>query len=74
MVKNFTSKKRAHGHRPFDCCGLRAVCAIHTRRAKKLGATNEEIAEAIGVTVVMLGGPSDMWPRDTIIGKLEKTA
>ncbi len=45
---------------------------IHTRRAKKLGATNEEIAETIGVAVVMLGGPSDVWPRDAIMAELEK--
>jgi AhpD family alkylhydroperoxidase len=47
---------------------------IHTRRAKKLGATNEEIAETLAVAVVMLGGPSDVWPRDTSMAALEKTA
>lgn len=47
---------------------------IHTRRAKKLGATNEEVAETIGVAVVMLGGPSDVWPREAIMGELETSA
>ncbi|MDZ7291849.1 MAG: carboxymuconolactone decarboxylase family protein [candidate division KSB1 bacterium] len=47
---------------------------IPTRRAIKLGASNEEVAETIGVAVVMLGGPSEVWPRDTIMAELEKPA
>jgi len=47
---------------------------IHTRRARTLGATQEEVAETIGVAVVMVGGPSDVWPRDAIMAELEKPA
>jgi alkylhydroperoxidase/carboxymuconolactone decarboxylase family protein YurZ len=39
--------------------------------ACKSGFTNEEIAETIGVAVVMLGGPSDVWPCDMVLTELE---
>lgn len=54
--------------------GCEPCVKIHTRRARKLGATAEEVAETIAVAVVMLGGPSDVWPRDIILAELEKEA
>jgi len=48
---------------------------IHTRHAIRLGATKEEIAEIIGVAVLLLGGPADVWPAEIIeneINKIEK--
>jgi AhpD family alkylhydroperoxidase len=39
---------------------------IHLRRAIKLGATRKEIAESIAVTLLMMGGPIDVWTRSTI--------
>jgi len=39
---------------------------IHLKRAIKLGATRKEIAEAIAVTLLMMGGPIDVWTRSTI--------
>ena len=44
---------------------------IHTRRALQLGATKEEIAEIIGVAVLLLGGPSDVWPTEIINREIE---
>lgn len=48
---------------------------IHTRRAIQRGATKEEIAEIVGVAVLLLGGPADVWPAEIIeneINKIEK--
>ena len=48
---------------------------VHTRRALQLGATKEEIGEIIGVAVLLLGGPADVWPEEIIeneINKIEK--
>ena len=39
---------------------------IHTRRALQLGATKQEIAETIGVAVLLLGGPADVLPTNVI--------
>lgn len=45
---------------------------IHTRRARQFKASDAEIAETVAVAVALLGGPADVWPRDTIINELEK--
>lgn len=38
--------------------------AYHARAAAKAGATEAEVAEALGVTLLMGGGPSSVWaPR-----------
>ncbi|MEI8051706.1 MAG: carboxymuconolactone decarboxylase family protein [Actinomycetes bacterium] len=38
--------------------------ASHARGAARRGATRQEVAEAIGVTVLMNGGPGTVWgPR-----------
>jgi AhpD family alkylhydroperoxidase len=39
---------------------------IHLRRAIKLGATRKEIAESIATTLLMMGGPIDVWTRSII--------
>ena len=45
---------------------------IHLRRALQAGATEEEIAETLGVTVLMCGGPADVWPVRIIEEELQK--
>ena len=45
---------------------------VHLRRARQLGATEAEIAEAIAVTVVMYGGPAAVWPQRIIQEELGK--
>lgn len=47
---------------------------IHTRRALQHGATKEEIAETIGVAVLLLGGPADVWPSKIIEEEIKKCA
>ena len=38
--------------------------ASHARSAAKLGATNEEVAETLGVAIAMMGGPGTVYgPR-----------
>lgn len=38
--------------------------ASHTRGAAKQGATSQEVAETIGVAIMMNGGPATVWgPR-----------
>jgi AhpD family alkylhydroperoxidase len=38
--------------------------AAHARGAAQRGATSQEVAEAIGVTILMNGGPGTVWgPR-----------
>jgi AhpD family alkylhydroperoxidase len=38
--------------------------AAHARGARKAGATREEVAEAMGVVIMMNGGPGTVWgPR-----------
>lgn len=46
---------------------------IHTRRALQLGANEEEIAEIIGVAVLLLGGPADVWPTEIINEEIERS-
>jgi len=38
----------------------------HAESALKFGASEEEIAEALGVAVMMLGLPAYSWSRDTL--------
>jgi alkylhydroperoxidase/carboxymuconolactone decarboxylase family protein YurZ len=45
---------------------------VHLRRALELGATPEEIAELLGITVLLNGGPSDVWTREAIADELAK--
>lgn len=45
---------------------------IHTRRALQLGANEVEIAETIGVSVLLLGGPADVWPIQIIESEIER--
>ena len=47
---------------------------VHLRRARQLGATDAEIAEAVAVTVVMYGGPAAVWPQRIIEEELGKSA
>ncbi|MEO0147038.1 MAG: carboxymuconolactone decarboxylase family protein [candidate division WOR-3 bacterium] len=37
---------------------------VHLKRALKLGATRAEIAETLAVTLLMNGGPADVWSRE----------
>ena len=50
--------------------GIAAHCdaclGYHARAAAKLGATREEILDAIGVAVYMGGGPSMMYGADAL--------
>ncbi|MGC8894271.1 MAG: carboxymuconolactone decarboxylase family protein [candidate division WOR-3 bacterium] len=39
---------------------------VHLKRAMKLGATKAEIAETLAVTLLMNGGPADVWSREII--------
>ena len=41
-----------------------ACIGFHTKTLKKLGATDEEVADALGVCVYMGGGPSLMYAAD----------
>lgn len=45
---------------------------VHLRRALELGTTEEEVADLLGVTVLLNGGPSDVWPREAIGEELER--
>ncbi|TYB98137.1 MAG: carboxymuconolactone decarboxylase family protein [Kosmotoga sp.] len=45
---------------------------VHLKKAIKLGASKKEIAETLAVTVLMTGGPADVWTRDTIDEALKK--
>lgn len=45
---------------------------VHLRRALELGATEEEVAELLGVTVLLNGGPSDVRPRAAIGEELKR--
>ena len=50
--------------------GVAAHCdgciGFHTQTLHKLGATREEVAEALGVAVYMGGGPSLMYAADAM--------
>jgi len=39
---------------------------FHLTKSIKSGTTKKEIAETLGITLLLLGGPSDVWPRETI--------
>jgi AhpD family alkylhydroperoxidase len=52
--------------------GCEPCIKIHTRRALKHGASREEIAETIGVAVLLLGGPADVWPAQIIADEIQK--
>jgi AhpD family alkylhydroperoxidase len=44
--------------------GCEACLASHGRGAARAGATDQEVAEAIGVVILMNGGPGTVWgPR-----------
>ena len=45
---------------------------IHTRRALQLSATKEEIAEIVGVAVLLLGGPADVWTTEIIENEINQ--
>jgi len=45
---------------------------VHIRRAAKAGATVEEIAETLAVTMVLCGGPADVWTRKMFEEEIEK--
>jgi AhpD family alkylhydroperoxidase len=45
---------------------------VHLRRALELGATAEEVAEVLGVTVLLMGGPADVWTRQALWDELER--
>ena len=38
----------------------------HLKRALQIGASEREIAEALGVALLMAGGPAAAWPMETI--------
>lgn len=38
----------------------------HLRQALRKGASEREIAEALGVALLMVGGPAAAWPLETI--------
>ena len=39
---------------------------FHTKALARLGATREEVMEALGVTIYMGGGPSLMYAADAV--------
>lgn len=47
---------------------------IHTRRALQLGASAAQISETVGVAVLMLGGPADVWPVEIIEEEIARSA
>jgi len=50
--------------------GVAARCegcvAFHAKALAKLGATREEVADTLGVAVLMGGGPSTMWAAEAM--------
>ncbi|MDR0578451.1 MAG: carboxymuconolactone decarboxylase family protein [Candidatus Accumulibacter sp.] len=50
--------------------GVAARCegcvAFHAQTLAKVGATREEVAETLGVAVLMGGGPSMMWAAEAL--------
>lgn len=52
------------------CLGVAAHCdgclGYHTKALVRLGATREEVAEALGMCVYMGGGPSLMYAADAL--------
>ena len=59
---------RTEGERVLLAIGVAKQCdaciGFHTKALKRLGATDEEVSEALGVTVYMGGGPSLMYAAD----------
>jgi AhpD family alkylhydroperoxidase len=45
---------------------------IHLRRAIKAGATAEEIAEVVGVVVMLCGGTAEIWARRLVENEIKK--
>lgn len=45
---------------------------VHIRRSIEAGATVEEIADTLGVTLMMCGGPADVWTRKIFEEEIEK--
>lgn len=58
--------------------GVAAHCdgciGFHTQTLARLGATKEEVMEALGMTVYMGGGPSLMYAADAITAFEQATA
>ena len=44
---------------------------IHARRAIKVGATAKEIAEVVGVVVMLCGGTAEIWARRMIENEIK---
>jgi AhpD family alkylhydroperoxidase len=44
---------------------------IHTRRAIKAGATAKEIAEVVGVVVMLCGGTAEIWARRIVENEIK---
>jgi AhpD family alkylhydroperoxidase len=44
----------------------------HLKRALQKGAGEREIAEALGVALLMVGGPAAAWPMETVNKILER--
>jgi len=44
---------------------------IHARRAIKAGATAKEIAEVVGVVVMLCGGTAEIWSRRIIENEIK---
>ncbi len=38
----------------------------HLKQALRKGASGREIAEALGVALLMVGGPAAAWPQETV--------
>ena len=54
----------ADGVLPARIKELMALVTYHARAAAAAGATREEVAEALGVALLMEGGPASVWaPR-----------
>jgi len=47
---------------------------VHLRRALQAGASEAELAETLAVTVLLAGGPAEVWPRRVIEEELKTNA
>jgi len=45
---------------------------IHIRRAIKVGATAKEIAEVVGVVVMLCGGTAEIWARRVVENEIKE--
>jgi AhpD family alkylhydroperoxidase len=52
--------------------GCEPCIKIHTHRALQHRVSREEIAETIGVSMLLLGGPADVWPAQIIADEIQK--